>query len=501
MKTNHTCLIIGGGPAGSTAAALLAREGFDVTLVEREQFPRYHIGESLLPSLLTFLDLSGAREKVEAYGFQRKPGGQFIWGSQRWDLRFNELAGKNTYSFQVIRSEFDRILLDHAQSQGAKVLQGVEVQKLHFDEKDQQRPVGATLAETGTSGKTCDVTFDFLIDASGRAGVMASRYLHNRRYHEVFKNVAVWTYWKAERNTQQLHVFNAGGIATVSIPDGWIWTIPLHDDTVSIGVVMHKEAFKAKRANQDLEDVYKDAIAQSSAVSELLAAGKRIYPQLRVETDYSYAATQFAGPGYLLIGDAACFLDPLLSTGVHLAMLGATLAAASLSSLIRGEVSSEEAMLFFEDSYRSAYLRLLVFVLAFYKLYDGKETIFWMAQQLAHHDIDGNDLKSAFTNLVSGMTDLQDVNDAGETTRRLVLEEMAKRVEENVALRNDKDAMIAIIEEDAQRVHENDAFFNKVRGIDSLILSPEDAIQGLYLVTKPHLGLARVDAEQEQPAT
>src|SRR5436853_551852 len=189
MKAEHSCLIIGGGPAGSTAAALLAREGFDVTLVEREFFPRYHIGESLLPSLLAFLDLSGAREKVEAHGFQRKPGGHFVWGSQQWDLLFNELASAQTYSFQVIRSEFDQLLLDHAQSQGATVLQGVEVQQLHFDDNDDQRPVGATLAAVGASGKSWEVSFAFLIDASGRNGFMASRYLRNQRYHEAFKNV------------------------------------------------------------------------------------------------------------------------------------------------------------------------------------------------------------------------------------------------------------------------------------------------------------------------
>jgi hypothetical protein len=181
-------------------------------------------------------------------------------------------------------------------------------------------------------------------------------------------------------------------------------------------------------------------------------------------------------------------------------MLSATLASASLSSMLRGDVSEQEAIHFFEDSYRSAYLRLLVFVSAFYKLYDGKETIFWMAQQLSHQDADGTNLKSAFTNLVSGVADLKDVNDqGGEAARRLVLEEMAKRVEENVALRKDKQAMLAIIEEDAQRVHENDAFFNKIRGIDPLILSPENAIQGLYVVTKPHLGLARVNIEKEYP--
>jgi len=310
--------------------------------------------------------------------------------------------------------------------------------------------------------------------------------------------VALWGYWQ---NTNRLPSPLEGAIITASIPEGWIWAIPLHDGTMSVGVVMHKTSFKAKRAEQDLEEIYKEAIAQAPTITDLLAPGERSRRELRVETDYSYAATEFAGPGYFMIGDAACFLDPLLSTGVHLAMLSATLVSASLSSILRGEVSNEEGVRFFEDSYRSAYLRLLVFLTTFYKLYDGKESIFWMAQQLTHHDTNGGDLQLAFTNLMSGLEDLKDVKDTGETTRRVVLEEMAKRIEENMLLRNDKDALLAVIEEDSQRVHENDAFFNKVRGMDAPALSPESAIQGLYVVKKPHLGLARVALGREHPVS
>ncbi len=127
MNNSTQVLVIGGGPAGSTAATLLAREGFEVTLVERDVFPRYHIGESLLPSSMEILELTGAREKIEAHGFQRKDGGYFEWGKDSWVLDFSPLS--YPYSFQVVRSEFDHLLLEHAKSQGVKVFEGTEDSK------------------------------------------------------------------------------------------------------------------------------------------------------------------------------------------------------------------------------------------------------------------------------------------------------------------------------------------------------------------------------------
>src|SRR5438034_8163551 len=175
MNSTTQVLVVGGGPAGSTTATLLAREGFDVTLIEKEVFPRYHIGESLLPSCLEILDLIGAREKVEAYGFQRKDGGFFEWGRDSWVLNFEKLH--HPYSFQVVRSEFDHLLLEHAKSQGVQVFEGIEVQSLSFDG---DRPRSATWASVAEKQETGEISFDFLVDASGRAGIMAMHYLKSR---------------------------------------------------------------------------------------------------------------------------------------------------------------------------------------------------------------------------------------------------------------------------------------------------------------------------------
>src|SRR5215469_11409061 len=144
MNSSTQVLVIGGGPAGSTTATLLVREGFDVVLMERDISPRYHIGESLLPSCLEILDLIGAREKIESYGFQRKGGGYFSWGKDSWVLDFASL--RHPYSFQVVRSEFDHLLLEHAKSQGVKVFEGTAIRSLSFDG---DRPRSALWSQNG----------------------------------------------------------------------------------------------------------------------------------------------------------------------------------------------------------------------------------------------------------------------------------------------------------------------------------------------------------------
>src|SRR5947208_10512685 len=184
MNSTTQVLVVGGVPAGSTTATLLAREGFDVTLIEKEVFPRYHIGESLLPSCLEILDLLGVREKVEAHGFQRKGGGYFEWGTEQWELDFSKL--RHQYSFQVIRSEFDHLLLEHAKSQGVKVFEGVEIRSLSFDG---DRPRSASWSRVGSDSERGEISFDFLIDASGRAGIVANRYLRSREFHKAFQNI------------------------------------------------------------------------------------------------------------------------------------------------------------------------------------------------------------------------------------------------------------------------------------------------------------------------
>jgi flavin-dependent dehydrogenase len=473
-------LVIGGGPAGSTAAAFLARSGVETVLIERDVFPRYHIGESLLPSCLEILELLGARDIVETFGFQRKPGAYLEWKGEQWTLDFGELRGKHQHSFQVQRADFDQLLLEYARTQGVQVFEGTAVEDLKFSG---ERPRSAVCRAKGDD-ECQKISFDYLIDASGRAGLMGTRYLRNRRFHSVFKNVAVWGYWE---HAQRPPEAPDGAIAVGSIPEGWLWAIPFNDGKMSIGAVVHKDAFKAARQNSTVSEIYQKAISACPLLQRITQGGQMV-SELRTEQDYSYTSEKFAGPGYFLAGDAACFLDPLLSTGVHLAMYSGMMAAASVASLLRGEIGEDEASSFYEHSYRQVYLRFLVFVSAFYET-RGKLGYFNKAEQLSRYDADAHDVKRAFLNLVSG---LEDIADTRQTTTHLI-GEVSRRIEQNLELRKNKETLVA----QPAAARESADFFDGIEGLS--LLSPAHAIDGFYVATSPRLGLSRVGSRPLMP--
>jgi flavin-dependent dehydrogenase len=478
MGKSTQVLVVGGGPAGSSVATLLAREGFGVSLMEKEVFPRYHIGESLLPSCMPILDLLGARKKVDACGFQLKRGGYFDWGGEQWDITFGDPSEDYSYSYQVVRSDFDQLLLDHAKSQGVSVLEGTEVKRLRFDGA---RPRIAIWSPVDRDARTQEqeIGFDFLIDASGRAGLMTKRHLHTRRHHEVFRNIAIWGYWNGAKN---LPTGPEGAIAICSVSDGWFWGIPLHDGRLSVGLVTHKETFASKRKEGVSPDrIYHEAIRECPVIIDLLAPAELVAP-LRIEQDYSYTSERFAGPGYFLVGDAACFLDPLLSTGVHLAMYSALLAAASLASVLRGEVGEEVAGDFYEQTYRRAYLRLLVVVSKLYQQYSGKDSYFWEAQQLTLRDCGASGLKQAFVNVVSGIEDLRDAQATLELAMEAAGDAFAE--ERKMSPLYNKKNLEPVLPEEQELAQARARFFK------SAVLGLPQGVRGLHVVTKPRLGLA-----------
>ncbi|KAH8998091.1 FAD/NAD(P)-binding domain-containing protein [Lactarius akahatsu] len=234
-------LIVGGGPSGSYAAASLALEGFHVVLLEATAFPRYHIGESLIPSVRHHLRFIGAEEKVASHGFFKKPGAAMKFNKYKKEAYTDFIAlGHDNNAWNVTRSEFDKILLDHAESTGAHVFQSTRVMSLAFSGK---RPTSA-LWTHGPSSQSGTITFDYLVDASGRAGLMSNRYLKNRHFNSSLKNVAMWAYW---RNTG---VYARGTTAegspyfeALSDESGWAWFIPLGENLTSVGIVRDQTAF------------------------------------------------------------------------------------------------------------------------------------------------------------------------------------------------------------------------------------------------------------------
>jgi flavin-dependent dehydrogenase len=460
MRQSTQILVIGGGPAGSTTAGLLAHAGFQVTLLERDLFPRYHIGESILPSCRPIFELLGVWKKVEEYGFQPKGGAYFHWGAEEWEVLFSDQRADNTNAWQVVRSEFDQLLLDHARELGVEVIEGVSVREIEFDG---DRAVAARWVASKNPGENGRIEFGHVIDASGRGGIMAVRHLNSRRFHSVFRNVAAWSYWKGAR---PLGKGPEGAIAVCSVPHGWFWAIPLHDGTLSVGLVTGRELFNDSRNRlSTIQAVYDEALASCPTVLGMLEGAEQV-AGMKVEQDYSYVSETFSGPGYLLAGDAACFLDPLLSTGVHLATYSGMLAAASLASVLRGEVEEKDAWRFYETVYRHAYERLLVLVSVFYESYRGKDYHFYQAQRLSADERDRLHLQAAFDRIITGIADMDDA----EHAYRLVRNHLQGAGSGEVNPLNN---------------------LNRVHEIKQSPMDPANAVGGLYLRMRPQLGLSR----------
>jgi flavin-dependent dehydrogenase len=461
-------LVIGGGPAGSTAATLLARQGFRVTLLEKEIFPRYHVGETLLVSVQPLIDLLGARDKLEAMKFQKKVGVLWEWGGEQWTFDWRRLNCDYHNSFHVNREHFDQMLLQHAASQGVSVNEGISVESIEFEG---DRPRRARWSSNG-GAESGAITFDWVIDCTGRSGIMATRYLQSRRFLKAFQNVAIWAYWKGGKRPSTDF---EGPLTLGSVKHGWIWYIPIDEETHSVGLVCHTDYFKEKKQSASLDDIYLENLRSSELVWPLLHAARRL-PGTRVERDYSYSSDRLAGPGYFLAGDAGCFIDPLLSSGVHLAMYSATLAAASLSSVLRGDVSEEIASGFYHKAYRAHFVRWAMMVSSLYEVNQKKESAFWTAQQVSTEDLHGGewqDLKPAFATLVSGIVDLNEAQDSS------LLNESKRRM--NVMLAKIKSGD----KEPDDRYYQNgEERFDWGR-------TPESAIDGYFMVTAPQLGLVR----------
>jgi FAD-dependent halogenase len=391
-------IVIGGGPAGSTAAGFLAQAGCRVLLLERARFPRYHVGESLLTATLPILDALGVTPAIEQAGFVRKPGGTFLWGarSEPWSFFFREDPGGRTHAFHVLRSQFDHILLRHCANLGADVREEHCVLAVEYDASTRRNRVTARAA----NGDVTTAEAPYVIDASGQQALLGSRD-QLREFDPFFKNLAVFGYFEG---AEPLAGEVAGNIFSAAFADGWFWFIPLHDGTTSVGAVIDAHSFSGEAAG-DAEGLYRRLIAACTPVSERLRAARLMSP-VRIIRDYSYCARRFHGPGYLLVGDAACFIDPVFSTGVHLACLSGYLAADTVASILAGE-EEPASLASYDRRYRAAFERYLKFLYSFYDHHRDPDSYFWTARKILNPTA-SLDQRTAFVRLVSGAGDLHD---------------------------------------------------------------------------------------------
>ena len=323
----YDVLLIGAGPSGSSAAALLAEYGYNVLLIEREKFPRYHIGESLLPFTHEPLKRLGLIERMRASAFIKKYSVQFVSTSGKasepfyFNTRYDDDVAQ---TWQVLRSEFDQMLLDHARDKGANVVEETKVLDLL---RDGDRVTGVRARQP--DGTEAEYRAPITLDCSGKESFAASRNRWRVPDPELNK-VAVWTYYKGAKRDEGI---DEGTTTVAFLPEkGWFWHIPLHDDRVSVGVVAEGK-YLTRDGVKTPKDIFHREVTQNKWIEEYLAPGKST-GDYYITNEFSYHSRHCGCEGLLLLGDAFCFLDPVFSSGLMLALKSGVMAADAVHTAI-----------------------------------------------------------------------------------------------------------------------------------------------------------------------
>jgi FAD-dependent halogenase len=481
MSEEADVVVVGGGPGGSTLATLVAMRGHRVVLLEKEKFPRWQIGESLLPSTVHGIcRLTGVADELAKAGFTKKRGGTQRWGAnpEPWTFAFSvspKMAGETSYAYQVERSKFDHILLDHARHMGVDVREQHAVRDVIEDEG---RVRG--VAYTDAAGNPGTIHAQYVVDASGNNSRIYQRTGATRQYSEFFRSLALFGYFEGGKRLPEP---NSGNILSCAFDSGWFWYIPLSPTLTSVGAVVRREL--ADKVQGDPEEALSSLIAECPMISDYLRDANRVthgqYGQLRVRKDYSYANTKFWSPGMVLVGDAACFVDPVFSSGVHLATYSALLGARSINSVLAGDVDEDTAFGEFEQRYRREYAVFYEFLVAFYDLNVDEDSYFWSARKVT--DSTSSDLES-FVSLVGGVSSAES---ALAHRFKAGSSEFAAAVDQLVA--NKEQSMVPLIKSSIVKHAMQEAAKEQARVLLGQDILPETPIFDGGLITSPD-GLA-----------
>lgn len=391
----YDAVVIGGGPGGSMAGTLLSDFGKRILIAEAAKFPRYHIGESLLSGTADLLKRIDVLDEIERGGYIKKHGVEWVWGESRepWTVYFKDaLAMPYDYGYQVERAQFDKLLLDNARKHGVDVREEHKVIDFAI-----ASPAGvSTVTLQDATGVTNTVRARWIIDASGQGGLVTKR-LHKQEWDPYLKNLAIWTYWEGAERPSGV---DSGNTFLPTFDEGWWWFIPLRDDRTSVGVVVDRKVLLETRES-GLEAYYADALARTPELAARLGNAQQV-DKIHAARDWSYTYDRFSGDGYIAIGDAACFIDPLFSTGVHLAMLSGFLSAVTVNTVLDKPDFDKDAVLdFYETAYRKEFARLRAQV---YFLYGGhassKDSYFWHAR--SQFEVPDLNPETAFISLIAG---------------------------------------------------------------------------------------------------
>ena len=375
---------------------------WDVALFEKESFPRYHIGESLVPGCVPILQELGVFKELDVVGFQRKYGITFVWGedTEPWRIRWDETPSEITknYTFQVERSKFDSVLLENTKRNGVEVYEST--------------PVVSFIKEAGSykgvvvkhKGKEFEVFAKIIIDASGQKAIIGN-IEKTFEIDEKLKNQAVWSYFE---DAGRENLEDEGNIIIENSKIGWLWYIPFSNNITSVGWVAGKNQFD----DRDLTEQYFDRLNESLLVKNFLSNSKQV-DKVHTMRDWSYASKKFYGDGFVLLGDAAGFVDPLFSTGVFLAMNGATLGAKYIDKVLRDEKNKDKYLQLYEKGYKGFLKKVTDFVHYFYDATLEKDKYFGKADSLVNPFVEMTH-RQEFIYLISGLAGINSLEKEAE---------------------------------------------------------------------------------------